>query len=94
MKVNYFKSTVRLNSFHNGMFDFSFYTRMKGKRRDSLVDRIFNCIYLDKQRGKEQTARLDGLKRKRVVFTAASLRTRRRRAILIYINVNAGIFLG
>ena len=40
MKVNYFKSTVRLNSFHNGLFDFLFTPecRLPGKRRDSLVD--------------------------------------------------------
>ena len=32
IKVNYLKSTVRLNSFNNGLFDFSFYSRMSASR--------------------------------------------------------------
>ena len=86
IKVNYLKSTVRLISFHNGLFDFSFFLspecRLPRQRRDSLVDRIFNGIYLGKRReNREQQGWMD-LKHKHVVFTSASLRTKRSRARL------------
>ena len=88
IKVNYFKSTVRLISFHNGLFDFFFFffltpeCRLPGKRRDSSVDRIFNSIYLGNRREKRKWQGWIDLKRKRIVFTLASLRTRRSRARL------------
>ena len=46
-----------------------------------MVDGIFNDKF-GETAGKGQIARLDGIKRKRVVFTLASLRTRRSRARL------------
>ena len=59
MKLNYFKSTVRLNSFHNGfhnclIFLFTRERQLPEKRRDSLVDRIINGIYLEKQQEKRK----------------------------------------
>ena len=51
-KVNYLKSTVRLNSLNNGLFDFSFspVCRLPQKRRDSLVDRNFSgTVYVKYQ---------------------------------------------
>ena len=85
IKVNYLKSTVRLISFHNGLFDFFFLSpecRLLGKRRDSLVDRIFNGIYLGKRRANREQQGWTDLKHKHVVFTSASLRTKRSRARL------------
>ena len=35
VKVNYCISTVRLNSFNNGLFDFSSYTRMSAYRKET-----------------------------------------------------------
>ena len=56
INLNYFKSPVRLNSFHNGLLIFLFTPEcpFPGKRRDSLVDRIFYGIYLEKQREKRK----------------------------------------
>ena len=84
MKVNYLKAQFGSIHFTTDclIFVFTPECQLPGKRRDSLVDRIFNCIYLDKQQGKVQIARLDGLERKSVVFTSASLRNRRRGARL------------
>ena len=46
---NYFTFTVWLNSFNNGLYNFQFYTRMSAseKRRYTLVDRIFNDIFIE-----------------------------------------------
>ena len=46
---NYFMFTVWLNSFNNGLYNFQFYTRMSAseKRRYTLVDRIFNDIFIE-----------------------------------------------
>ena len=60
IKVNHFKRTVRLISFHNGLFDFFFFffltpeCRLPGKKRDSSVDGIFNSIYLGNRREKRK----------------------------------------
>ena len=35
INVHYFKSTVRLNSFHNGLFDFSFYIQKSVSRKET-----------------------------------------------------------
>ena len=49
------------------IFLFTIESRLLEKRRDSLVDRIFNDKF-GETAGKGQIARLDGIKRKRVVF--------------------------
>jgi len=50
------------------------------------VDRIFNDIF-GETAGKGQIARLDGIKRKRVVFISACLPTRKSRAQLHQLKV-------
>ena len=78
IKVNYLKCTLRL-------FEFSFYTRMSASRKETWFIGGPNLqwyIFREKA-GKAQIACiLDGLKRKRITFTPASLRTRRSRARL------------
>lgn len=82
VKCNYLTFTVWLDSFNNGLFNFSLTSecRLPENRHDSLRERIFNDIFretanLDRRR---QQIALDVVKRKRVVFTSACLHTRGR----------------
>ena len=63
------------------IFLFTIESRLLEKRRDSLVDRIFNDKF-GETAGKGQIARLDGIKRKRVVFISVCLPSGQSRAQL------------
>ena len=68
------------------IFRFTPECRLPEKRRyiHALVDRIFNdIIYRNSEFREAQIARLDGIKRKHIVFTSACLRARRCRARVI-----------